>query len=495
MSSLSRRIASEVDAGYGVNTLEVQPRPSVKGVSTSVVGMVALLPWGPVGEVVSITNAAEFLQRFYPDTLAAVKDTTTYPALRALLNKPLFTRGGLRVVRPAVTGADSADSGAVTAGDGSVTITARYAGALGNSISYQFTAASGGNAAERDVVITAPGYLATYKDVAFAAIASLSDALVTFSATGATAMPDAGSATALTGGTDGTVAAGDVTDAIDLFGADVADADVVFVAECPSAIVDDVNTGLKALAALGGPFVVLSTVPSQERATAITYVEDYRDTAGNSLYPWPRVKTPDTYTTANTETVVDGNAFVAAAIANVPAWLSPGGNGKLQGGVDLLAGITGLEDETANRTGLDALNDAGIAPFARYRGIGFVIRNARTTALTGRTKVQSRRYTSYLMESIAELLSLYVERPLDLDAESEQLGPVTGAAVQAIDGFLQAEVDDSHMARFGMDPFASSPADLAAGRWYLDISARYFASMDEIVLRFQGGESVTVTEQ
>jgi hypothetical protein len=404
------------------------------------------------------------------------------------------------VVRPAVaSGAAVATSGALTAGDGTVTITAKYAGALGNAISFQWTAATSGDADERNLVVTTTGgYAATYEDLTTATVTAVDDPFIDVAAAGATALPTAGAATALTSGADGAAAAADFTGTgkgIALFEADAVSWDVLFVAECPSALVDDVNTKLDAVSELGKGFVVLCTVASQAASAAITYIADYRSSRGGSLYCWPRVKTTDFFQATPAEVTVDGNAFAAAAIANVDPWLSPGGAGKNQGGVDLLAGITGLEDESATRASLDALNAAGVAPFARTAGLGIILRRAVTTALSGRTRVYSRRMADYLIQAITSFAELFVERPLDVDLANNDLGTWTGGFVTAVRGFLDGEAQAEHLRAYSVDPFsASTPTDIAANRWTVLISVQLLSMNEELVLKTSIGETVQIAE-
>lgn len=495
MGSLVRSISGVSGVGYGVNVWEIPPVAGIRGASTNVVGMVGLFPWGPQNQIVTVTTPAEFFATFYPDALGGTKDSTTYPAIRALLNKPLFTRGGLKVVRPAAGSSAAASSGSITAGTGSVTITAKYKGALGNSIRYQFTAATNANAAQRNVVITTThGYSATYENITFAAVDDIVDPLVTITASAPSAMPDAGSATALTSGSDGTPAAGDFSGAgegITLFAGDGVDVDVLFVAECPSGLIDDVNDALLAFAGEDKGIVVLCTPAAQSSSTAITYVADYRD--DRVVYTWPRVKTVDFFDADQDEVTVDGNAFAAAVIANVDPWLSPGGAGKNQGGVDLLRGISGLENESTSRTTLDSLNDAGVAPWAIVSSLGVILRRAVTTASSGRTKVFSRRMTDYLSESISTFMEQFVERPLDVDLTNQDLGTITGACVSAIRSFLDGEQANERIRGSSVDAFtANTQDDIDAGRWTILIAVKLVSMAEEIVLKVSIGETVTI---
>lgn len=505
-SPLIRSVTGLSQVGYGVNIWDTPPVTPVRGTSPNVIGMVAELPWGPVDEAVTVTTPAEFFATFYPAVFGALKDYATYPAILAVLNKPIFTRGGLRVVRVGATGqakatktfqdADPADSAIVTA---------RFPGAIGNQIQIAWSANADDSSARDMTVTIGSAYSVTYPAVA------ASDGTVTdpgdpyvevVAAPGAAAPPAVVSATALASGSNGTAVAADYV------GSDVSTKgirclygsgapDVLFVAECPSGIVDNVNAGLKAWGeATPSGIAVLCTPAGQSKAAAQAYAPTYRvGTAGRTYYPWPQVKTINGFDPNQGVVTVDGNAFAAALIANVDPWVSPGGAGKNQGGVDLLAGIVGLEDESASTADLDALNAAGVAPWMMEPSLGCIVRKAVTTSTSGRTKVASRRMADYLLDSIGAFAVQFVERPLDISLDPQDLGDWTGAFVGDVKGFLQAEQNAGHIRAFAVDPFSeNTPADINADRWTVALAVQFMSSADEMVLKSVMGETVEITE-
>jgi len=496
--SLVRRIRALSDAGYGVNLFEVASPRAVEGVSTNVVGIVAHLPWGPTDEVTLITNAAELWEVFYPDALSASKDTAAWPALLALQNQVL-PAGGLRIVRVEATGAAAASSGDLAAGSGTVTLTAAHVGAIGNAIRYQWATASGGDSAKRDLLISVgTTYAARYKDLGLANLAAFSDPLVVLSAASPSAMPATGAATALTGGADGTPVAGDLvgsssaTKGIRCFYAESAAVAVLFVAEAPAGLVDNVNAGLKAWAdSVQRGMAALSAVPGQAADDAIAYVEDYR--SDRLVYTWPRVRTVNFLDPANPEVTVDGNAWAAFAIANVEPWLSPGG----AGGAPFLRGITSLANSAATATTLDLLNEAGVAPWFMSSAFeGCILRLGCTTAQSGRTRIFDRRMTDFLLESIGRFAERFTESQLDVDLASRDLGPNSDALITAVLGFLSGLKEANRIADFQLDPFGgNTTGDLAAGRWTLVLRVRLYSMAEVIVLRAQVGTTVSITAE
>jgi len=503
MGSLIRRITNLGMAGYGVNLWEIAPPRNVQGEASNVIGMVAELPWGPADEIVTVYTPAEFFEQFYPPEFGSTKDYTTYPAILALLNKAIFTKGGLKVVRVGATSQATADYTFQSAAPAdSVDVTANHPGALGNSIQVAWTV-NADDATARDATVTiGTEYSETYEAVATIVGGALvvtdpGDPFVTFAKhTGATAVPAAVSATALAGGSDGTAVAADYVGAVGslkgirLFYGDSVDVDVLFVAECPSALLDSVNDGLEAYVGEDKGLAILCTVDGQAYADAITYVADYEDE--RLVYVWPRAETTNFFDAAAAEIEVDGNAFAAALIANVDPWLSPGGAGKRVGTTDLLSGITGLEDETTSRSALDALNDAGIAPWFISSALGPIMRLGTTT---DGGRIWDRRIKDYLLDAIAAFAENYVETQLDLDLDNQILGPNTSGFIAAIQQFLAQEKAATHVKAYTVDAFSeNTEAGIDAGRWIVLIRVETYAMAEQIVFKAQIGTTVTISE-
>jgi hypothetical protein len=493
--SLIRRVSALNQVGYGVNIWEIAPPRNVEGEAQNVIGMVAELPWGPPSVVTKVTTPAEFWEAFYPAAFGADKAEATYRAILALLNKPIFTRGGLKVVRVDATSAAAATK-SDAAGTGTVEITAKYKGETGNTIKRQWTAATDGDGAKRNLVITiGTSYSATYENLSTTTVTAVADAYVTVTKSSPSAMPTAGSAELLTGGSDGTAVATDYTGSdsvqkgLRCFYGDSVQVDVLFVAECPSGLINAVNGALKAFAtACEKGIAVLCTVDGQTSADALSYVASY--TADRCVYTWPRVKTTNFFDEDAGEIEVDGNAFAAAAIANVDAWLSPGG----AGGAEYLTGITGLEDETASRTTLDGLSDGGIVPWFMSSAFGgAILYRAKTTATDG-TRVFSRRMRDYLENAIATYAEHYVETQLDVDLGSRVYGPNTSGFISAVMQFLENEKISTHLKGYSVDGFSeNTEAGLDGGRWIVLIKAELYPMAEEIVIKAQIGETVVIS--
>ncbi len=278
MSSLVQRISAYTESKYGVSILELDPPAGVRASTSRVVGVVADLPWGPVNQLVDVGAMGELFDAFAPGHFTGHGD---YPALRAFINKRF---GALKVCRIAATDAATAALTFEDASEGdSVVCTARYPGAAGNQVRVTWSV-NADVAGARDATVTVgTTYSKTYPAVATKPASTLivtdpGDPFVTFEkASMATLVPAAVSATSLTGGADGTAVAADyvgsdVADAgIRRFYGDAVDVGVLFVAECPSALVAAVNAGLLAYAtATDKGLTVLCSVPGQAKTAAKT---------------------------------------------------------------------------------------------------------------------------------------------------------------------------------------------------------------------------------
>lgn len=496
--SLVRKISSLAGANYGVNIFEQSQAPTVRGKSTRMIGVVADLPWGPVNTLTDVTSVGQLLATFCP---AAFNVANSYVAMRAFLNKPF--PGGIKVCRIAATSAATAakvfvdDDG--SGGTPSVDVTAKYPGAIGNLITVAWTAnATVATSRDATVAITGTSYSVTYLAVATNAggctVTDPGDPYVTFSKhTSADEVPLAIVATALTGGADGTAVAADYVGSISTavgirkFYAESANVAVLFVAECPSALITAVNTGITAYATEADKgMAVLCTVASQTVATAITYVASYRD--DRLVYAWPKVKTTNFFDSTVPQITVDGNSFIASAIASTDPWVSPGASG----GAPFLTGITALENEDATRTDLDNLNAAGVAPFMIEDTLGPIIRKSVTTSITsGLTKIRRRRTADYLEDSLGAFLVQYVETPNDIDLANQALGPNTASEIGAMQAFLDSEVTANHIDSGTVDPYGgNSQLAIDAGTFVIIVMADTFADQDNIILSANIGDGV-----
>lgn len=499
--ALIRQISAITAARFGVNILEVTPAGAVQGVGTNIVGVVALLPWGPETTITAVSGASLF------DTFAPLEFQVedTYPALKAFLNKRFPAQ--VKISRVPATGAAASTftfqgAGAVD----SVDVTAKYNGVVGDLISVEWTD-NADTPGEADATVritptgaTEPTYTAFYESVAVPGapitVNDPGDPFVTFTvATGAPAVvPTLPTAeTNLAGGSDGTEVVGDFATSITAFSDASEDWSVAFVAEPPDALVDTINDELKTFVdTYDRGFWPLSVAANLTQAAAITDVVDYR--ADRLMYLWPQVQIINGFDPNRALVTVQPSSFAAVAIASVLPEVSPGG----ASGAEFLKGIKALEEgQRASDADLEALGDAGITPVFISRRLGPILYDAKTTVINSvdEREVFRRRMVDFISQSLAENLVLDVGKPLDLDIVNNRGGPITGPRIGVMEGFLNGLVETSRIREYNLDPFSGNlQANIDAGQWIIDLQVKLFAAQKQIILRILAGTTVTITE-
>lgn len=495
--ALVRNIAQVSEALVGLNFLDVAPPPSPVGAQSKTLGIVGHFPWGPKNTTVLCLSWADFRSTFYPAAFGAI-DTTTYPALKAFLLTRIPGPFYVTSIDPTSV-ADSATEYSYTVSGGSWEGTATYPGTLGNSITVTWAAATDANAAHRNLTISiGTTYSVTYENVTTTTILTLGDPYITWTATSSPSVLPAAAAAAdtTTAGVNGTAQASDYVGTADsnvgIRRFYTTAVDWLFVAECPSALVNAVNTGLAAYGTGGGlnGGYVLCSVASQTAAAAITYVASYRDATSKGAYVWPRVKVTDSFSAGFKTITVDGNALAASAFCGADAWKSP----EWSNSTPYLTRITDLETNDSAPGTIDALKAAGICMFYLDPTIGPMLASAVVTNVTsGQTAIKRTKYRKYADDKIATLTPSYQGQPLDVDLTGQTLGEYSGGLVGAIEAFFDDEKGKGHIAAYSVDPFSSnSSGDLAAGTWTIAIAVQLYGDISVLIITTQIGSTVSI---
>jgi hypothetical protein len=138
-----------------------------------------------------------------------------------------------------------------------------------------------------------------------------------------------------------------------------------------------------------------------------------------------------------------------------------------------------------------AFRAAGIAAPRVDRETGSEYQSGVTSDLTsGRTTMARRRMADFIQDSATILLKPYVKK---LSRESRR-DAVRGVWEQFLAG-LQSEnnPEQSRIERYTIDDSinaGNTPAVLGAGVYYMETKVRTYASLDDIVVRTEIGESV-----
>lgn len=498
MGTLIRNVAASSAIKMGVNVLDVAPPTSPIGTLNRTIGIVGEFPWGPVNVVTECLSFADFQAKFCPAPFNALN---SYTPLRAFLGHSF--PGPFRVCRIAPTGTVAVQClNPYPVAGGAYVFQATYPGLLGSSITITFAAATNADAAQRNITIAIGTlYSRLYENVTTTSILSLGDIYGTWTATSSpSALPAAGaSATSPTAGADGVAVAGDYVGSsssnvgIRKFYASNQSAAVLFVAECPAALIATVNTGLVAYADGAGKsgVVLLSSVASQSVSAASTYVASYRSTTSKVIMVWPRIEVTNTFSSTFPKVTVDGNAIAAACIASVDPWRSPEGVNS----APYLTAISALETADSPDGTIDTMKDLGIASFFIEDTLGPILMGAVTTNIvSGQTDIIRSMYRAYVGDNLAAYAIRYLGVPLDVDLTGGTLGANTGGLVDSIMGFLTNEESLNHINGFSVDPFGSNlSADIDAGRWTIATAIDTYAPLRTVVLTTQIGSTVIVS--
>lgn len=502
--------------GIGVYVNRTAPMNVARGRGNLVVGIIGSAPWGPPEAWTTPNDDKDFIETFVPFGWGG-------DALAEMFGLP-WGRFRFWNVRGSGSAAAARTFDDASAGD-SLTITARYAGSAGNRILITITANSGVSTS-RDVrvyvldpngnVMWDETYLAV--QTSNGTVTDPGDPWVTMAkASGATLPAAAISATALTGGTEGTIAATDYRQAMDAAGVD-AGVDILVCVGVDSSLVADLRESMTTWAASSVAqdivCAILPTPTAQAVSASITDVASHRHQKLRACYPLIQRSYTYSYrgySRTATETM-DGAATLACLIQRAGPTHSIFQAQAREDSYDALVSILDLE---AGYGGIstDSFNDlmaAGVIGWYKSRALGntFVPFCGVTTYLDA-SSVPARdfdeRFFHYVSQAIAEFLERVSGKPLDVDLANRRLGPATLAAFNGIVNFLQGlksqnliiegpNSNGTSSPAFTVDPFSlASAEELAANRWDLGIAYRQVGMTEIVVTRFTAGTGVDIT--
>lgn len=480
----------------GAYAVEVAPPVVIDGQVVGYLGIVFQGEWGPVNEVGTPSSSAEFLATYFPP--GSPHTSAGYYALMRRKRLPLRP---VRILKNGVKAAKTA-----TAGTGTYTVTAKYPGTLGNSITVTWKAATDGDAAHRDVeiVLTDPVtgtsrerirnvVYTTNPDV------SASRLIESFTFAAASALPAVDATVTL--GVGGTSVAGSNGDpitsteyeaAFDLL-ALRAEVTVVTLDDCGAAIRSAVNDALVEHAANNRNRIVVFQAEDQGTAWAdvVTTVDTHSPSIrGDRVLPqgaW--VKTLDDSGTARTTPFA---TYVASALVNLEpqqshAWWD-------DRATQFYGTIAGIED---------AINtaDEGVQGDATEKGIGLPIRlesgayaslHDRTSSLTsGKKFTVTRRIKDFLARSILRAVTSFINGPNWTGRHLDIKG--------IVDVFLKNQGpkvrrEEPRVVAYSTSIANNTSEGIAAGGFNLGLDAQTPAVLEKFGLLLNVGESVTVRE-
>jgi len=493
----------------GVYALEVDPPAPLSAPGLDWVGFVGAFAWGPEGPTV-IDSTQQYLNTFAPGGLGT--SATGYRALARTV------QARLKIVRALASDAAAASMVLQTATPTSIwTVTAKYAGALGGSVTVVISAADDAVSTHFNATVTLGTEVEVYRNLSaitgristpdisaskilgvFAAVsANVSGATRPVNGTYVLGVTSTNT-TSRVAGTDGTLEAEDYTGTagagnhgIAKFEGD-ADVTILCVDDCGSSMRVAVNTALVAHCAAEGAKDCIITgdsggSPSAAMSDIATNASAYRSERVTYLANWVNVRDA-----AGALQINPPCAFVAGALAHMPRHL--GSHWKDERNARYYRGIVSLEWSTGRANAI-LMRNLGVDYLVPTQGGSFAPKNGITTSLTaGQTAIARRRLADFIARGVTAGQESYEGGPIDPVTRSEQLSRVKGFLQPMKDAAKQGEAATTEV----IDDYAvstlSSAEELAAGVHRIGVRVKSFATQDFIVFVLSVGPSVTITE-
>jgi hypothetical protein len=462
----------------GIIINESAPSPNISGVASNIAILIGLFQRGS-HDLVEMGSIGEIHENYGKSTASGNQ---------SLKNKKF---GRLKIVRVEATGSAKAadtleDSGSVA----TITFTAKYKGAYGNSIKVKVEngSSSGKKYTIQDDNSGAVLPTEVYDNVLITAAATklAGSKLVDVSVLSTAGEPVNQSFTALSGGLEGTASDADYQAAIDKCQVERA-GNFIFLDVYSAAR----RASLKQHAAdMPDKMVILAGDESQSVSAVITDVATYRDVDGRIIYAFPWIKS----TIDGIDTFVSPASFYASVLSQTAPNIDPAYAKNSQ----YLSGVSGLKI-ALNRTNYINLKDAGVSAFEIDEDIGAKIKSGIVTQISDSSKIMvfRRRMADYLTDSVARFLKNYQNAP----NTKENRTAVKAAMLSFIESQEQAGIlpkdseVQSGLAKLVDTESLNTNDSIAAGFFKILWKQRIFSSMRFIVIQAEIGESVVVTDQ
>lgn len=472
----------------GLYVNERLPPAFIQGADVSVVGFAGKTVRGPLTPQV-ITSPARFLEvyggRDYGGGGAIVNEVW-----KALLNKKFGTIVVRRVAAAAAAAATvTLDDTPGVGGTNIVTVDASSVGAWGNSLTVSIENATDGDGTHFNARVKLNGSQYLYQNLNFSGsndnsltvVGSDLGNVVTLTKLAA-GRPHNQTDTAMSGGSDGSIANSDYTSGVtDL--ASYQGVSVVLIPEAPPTPAT-VNATIVTLAAAATDriFLTWSGVYGNSAATEVTAVGAQITTRSDRIvwcYNAPNTQDPTTATNVQTAPHV----WMASILSQTDVDVHPGDHDNDK----LTAGIASVAFDSLSRDDLIALRNAGISTIERLPG-SFTFRSGVTTNLTpGLTEITRRRSADFLQVSMASRLKFHVKKKNTVERRLIIRGE--------IEGFLGPMKDQNRIVEdFEVNQDSvNTAAQRAQGIEHALIKVRLIGHILYLVLDTEIGEGVTVT--
>lgn len=419
----------------GLYISERDPPGFISGVDLSAVGILGVTVRGPT-DVTEINSVARFVEVFggrdYGDG-----GTLINKIWKDLINKPF---GKLYIKR--VVDTSSAVAGSVTfatsAATACIAVTATSVGAwslaANNGPTVAIATATDGSSSHFNLVVSYLGKTTTYENLDASGSATSDDIAaiigddianvvqVTITNNG---VPAIASATALTGGADGTLASSHFTAALTAL-ANAQGPRIIFCADAATS-----QSGLngqivtEAAAVSDRVFVTWSGTHGQSVSTEVASAAGHITTRSDRIiwcYNSPYTTDPETGTNIQCSPA----SWMASVLCQNDVDVHPGSIETTK----QLAGIRKVTNASMSRTDLASLKAAGICTLESIPE-GFVFRSGLTTSLTsGKTEITRRRSADFLQLSAASRLRTYVKKKNTIANRASMMAELTAFSQQ-----------------------------------------------------------------
>lgn len=481
----------ETQQAPGAYVVEVAPPRIIEGLVSGYIGFVFQGEWGPDNVLTEPGSTPEFMALYFP---AGTPHTSS--GYRALMRRK---RMPLRPVRILNGGAQATVT--APAGAGTYTATAKYKGTVGNSITLLWQAATDGDAAHRDLLVTLTDAttgttvervrnVVAGTDLAMTGSVLLSS--VTF--TGATALPAAGTSVTLSGGSNGAaVTSTQYRNALALL---AVRSDVfVVVTDDPgdairAAVNDEVVAHVNSKRDRIG--VIQTTAQNETWANVKAYVNAHSPSVRSDRVI-PCGAWVETLDDSGASVTTPFSTFVASALANLePQQSHARWEETATQFYEGVAGIVAPFDTNDDNLRGEATTQGILLPVRLDTG-AYAALHDRTSSLTsGKRFVTTRRIKDFLARSIRTNIQGFVNG-INWRGRQTQIKGL-------VDAFLTRQGptvrrDEPRVIAHSTDiNSVNTPAGVALGNFNLALDAQTPSVMEKIGLLFNVGETVTVRE-
>jgi phage tail sheath protein FI len=486
----------------GVYAIERTPPAVIAAQGTGVADIVGQFPWGPAQSLYTPSSVSDRLNRFAPPGMSRLGS-----GYLSMIQKGWPQLNVVRVV--AASGVAAASAAINKTGPALLfTVNAQYQGAAGNSLVVTVGPASDGNSSHFKITVTVTGPSGTSQEsednvdmtvnpftVSGQTYDPTNNYLIGTIVQSSTGTPLAGN-TAMTGGTDGSVASTDYvgTQGTANKGIALLEADKLcgrfFTDDPGNSLRSAVNAGVAAHALFKGDRVAFMNGPKgQAIADVATDVANYRGDKICYLDPWVY----ELDDTTGAQQLVPPASFAAS----VHAQLSPSTSiaWKSEEVVDeMLQGIRGLEVDRGDGAATNTAN--GVTTVISEPNGGFSFEGGVLTIAPqdpSRKAIERITIGIYIAKAFQSSIRGFVAGPNVTQNQENILDALTNFCTTLVQN---AQTDANHLPHiisFDIPDISAfnTPDTIGGGDFYVPLDVRTSAAMHRIFLSFQFGPTVT----